>query len=215
MGTFDAFFAAFERTAGPQASEPWDLDGIEVAGFREMMSLAAGATFNQGLLRIHSASSAAKADAVVLDAFPEMLSRRNVHCFAMDWLGCQYSINPQVVTESGAPSVFLYDVGDGGSFKAPASFGDLFAEELLQFPDDYLNINLFGDWRVANSESLPLGMNQCVGYAHPLVLGGDDGIENLEVTDWEVYWGFAGQFRLATSGLDEGTSVEGVHIAEG
>jgi hypothetical protein len=49
-----------------------------------------------------------------------------------------------------------------------------------------------------------------VGYRVPLFLGGSDTLENLEVTDLDVYWTICGQLRLAAAQLPEGTAIKGI-----
>jgi Domain of unknown function (DUF1851) len=48
---------------------------------------------------------------------------------------------------------------------------------------------------------------QCVGYQVPLFLGGKDSLENLEITDLDVYWSLSGQLRQGTWVLPPGTAV--------
>lgn len=43
------------------------------------------------------------------------------------------------------------------------------------------------EWFEANNNFV-LPINKCVGYKVPLFLNGEDDIENLEVSDMEVYW---------------------------
>jgi hypothetical protein len=54
-------------------------------------------------------------------------------------------------------------------------------------------------------------MGHCVGFRSPLFLGGQDSVDNLELTDLDVYWSLSGQLRLATQDLDEGTVIDEVH----
>jgi hypothetical protein len=51
------------------------------------------------------------------------------------------------------------------------------------------------------------GHTQCVGYRKPLFLGGADKLENLELSDLDVYWHLMGQLIAKTKGLPRGTPV--------
>lgn len=46
---------------------------------------------------------------------------------------------------------------------------------------------------------------QCIGYKKPLFLGGTDGIDNLEVSDLDVYWHLMGQLIAYAKGAAPGT----------
>ncbi len=48
-------------------------------------------------------------------------------------------------------------------------------------------LSFFNEWFEANGNFV-LPHNKCVGYKVPLFLNGEDDIENLEVSDMEVYW---------------------------
>ena len=53
-------------------------------------------------------------------------------------------------------------------------------------------------------------MRLCVGYRIPLFLGGDDSLENMEVSDMEVYWDMTDQLWEAVKDLPEGTKIGNV-----
>jgi hypothetical protein len=48
---------------------------------------------------------------------------------------------------------------------------------------------------------------QCVGYKIPLFLGGEDGPDNFEISDLDVYWHITAQLIEKTKGLPIGTPV--------
>jgi len=48
-----------------------------------------------------------------------------------------------------------------------------------------------------------------MGYRKPLFLGGSDEVENLEVSDLDVYWHIMGQIIRKTKGLPQGTPCSG------
>ncbi len=50
-------------------------------------------------------------------------------------------------------------------------------------------------------------MTECVGYRKPLFLGGQDVIDNLEISDMEVYWSLCGQLLGRVRNLPNGARV--------
>ena len=79
--------------------------------------------------------------------------------------------------------------------KTEDEFDELIYEELsakgcefsLGEHDACLASEFFNEWFEANGNFV-LPHNKCVGYKVPLFLNGEDDIENLEVSDMEVYW---------------------------
>jgi hypothetical protein len=63
-------------------------------------------------------------------------------------------------------------------------FHDILAPE---YPQDCFAFNFFNKWFEASGHYV-LKYDQCVGYKVPLFLNGQDELENLEVSDMEVYW---------------------------
>jgi hypothetical protein len=53
-------------------------------------------------------------------------------------------------------------------------------------------------WLAAHPAAIQF--DECVGSKVPLFLGGVDGVENLDVTDLDVYWTLTGQLRVAALG---------------
>jgi hypothetical protein len=49
-----------------------------------------------------------------------------------------------------------------------------------------------------------------VGYELPLFLGGEASLDNMEVSDREVYWVVMGQLKLRTAGLPDGTPIRDI-----
>jgi hypothetical protein len=80
----------------------------------------------------------------------------------------------------------------------------------LDYADAALATEFFEAWSAANAVSMPLGPDQCVGYKVPLFLGGQDVVENLELTDLDVYWSISGQLRHGALSLPPGTSINEV-----
>jgi hypothetical protein len=92
------------------------------------------------------------------------------------------------------------------------SFAAFHDEELIDYADAALATGFFESWSAANGDSVPLSRDQCVGYRVPLFLGGEDVVENLAVTDLEVYWTICGGLRRGSLNLPPGTSIDGVAL---
>lgn len=166
-----------------------------VPGYREFMTEYAGATFDRGLYRVHSASTGGSGQRCAEEAFPEFVGRIIVVSF--DWLGRQFALDLGRI-ERDEPQVLLLEPGTGQALEIPVSFSMLHDEELVEYADAALASDFFAEWSEHAPGSLPLSTAQCAGYRVPLFLGGEDGIENLEVSDFDVYWTLMGQLRLAT-----------------
>lgn len=59
--------------------------------------------------------------------------------------------------------------------------------EIAEFSDDCLAAGFFSEWYEASGH-YELLHSQCAGYKVPLFLNGQDTLDNLEVSDMEVYW---------------------------
>ena len=179
--------------------------GAPADGVRSAVADLAGATLGDGLYRLHTASSAAAADQNVVAAYPEFASR--VACFGFDWLGRQFSLD-SARGGSADPEVLLFDVGAGEALEIPVAFSDFHDQELVEQSEAALATSFFARWLRLHPEPIPF--HQCVGYQVPLFLSGPDTLENLELTDTDLYWSQTGQLRVASAGLSPGTPVQSI-----
>lgn len=111
---------------------------------------------------------------------------------------------------SGQPQVLLLEPGTGEALEIPLAFAGFHDEELIEYADAALAAGFFDTWSAANSGALPLRRDQRVGYRVPIFLGGQDVVENLELSDLEVYWSICGQLRRGVRSLPPGTSINEV-----
>lgn len=176
--------------------------GTPAEGVRSAVEDLAGTTLAHGLYRLHTASSAAIADQMVLEAFPEFAGR--VECFGFDWLGRQFSLD-RARGASEDNDVLLFDVGAGEALEIPVAFSRFHDEELVDYSDAALASQFFAEWFHSHPE--PIAFDACVGYRVPLFMGGTDALANLEISDLDVYWSLTGQLRLAAAGHDLGTRL--------
>ena len=86
---FSSFLGAFDQTSSTQPVDaPGLADKIEpfAPGFTELMSRFAGATFRNGLYRLHTLPGVLPWTAVAEEALTRYKGR--IVCFGFDWLQC-------------------------------------------------------------------------------------------------------------------------------
>ena len=133
---------------------------------------------------LFSSSETEKWKEIVEEAFPAYKNQLIV--FAFDWLGRVFALSKKKGT------VLLFEPGTGEVLDIPANIVDFHDVEIAEYHEDSLASAFFDKWYEAN-QHYALKHNECAGYRVPLFLNGDDVVENLEVSDMEVYWGLMGQ----------------------
>ena len=115
-----------------------------------------------------------------------------------------------VFAQGDSKGVYLLDVV-GGYFEKVAESGDEFQNLLrnVQFVTDKLLPARILQLRKCGKT---LGPNEVYSFKHPLVLGGEDTDENIEVTDVSVHISIHGQIHRQVKDLPEGTSIEDIQI---
>lgn len=177
-------------------------------GYEELMRECAGATFNDGLYRLHTLEDRAKWDLLIAKMFPKRKGRFST--FGYDWMGRHFALDA-ARQENGQPLVALFDPGFCEELEIPATFQLFHDPVLLEDSDAALLDALFELWlRAGNSGP---GPKECVGYKVPLVLGGKDDSENLELTNMEVYWSLQTQIFEQTRDLPPGTPISTIKIS--
>lgn len=168
----------------------------------KLLAELGGSSFNGGLYRVVRLSDLDVWASRIGYAFPEFRGR--VTCFGYDWLGRAFAIDATRL-EAGRPGVVMFEPGTGEALKIPANIETFHDDELINFGEASLAIDFYRRWQ--KRLNAPLAYDQCAGYKKPLFLGGVDEIENLEISDIDVYWHIVGQLILKTKGLPIGTSV--------
>lgn len=191
---FDQFRAEYAplRDAGTSGS-PWLDDRLmAAAGYAEFAQEFAGASFGGGLYRVHDERTGPHSLSLVTDAFPEFRDR--VCPFGYDWLGRQFVVDSGR-SDNSQPLVLLLEPGTAEALEIPVTFVGLHEEELIEYAEAALAKEFFAEWAAGHPDSVPLKHGTCVGYRQPLFLNGQDIVENLEVSDLDVYWTIFGQLR--------------------
>jgi hypothetical protein len=175
------------------------------------MTSGAGCSFENGLYRLHSASTGSVGQQNADAAFPDHAGR--IAVFGFEWLGRQFALDFDRL-ENGEPLVVMLEPGTGEALQIPVNFVRFHDEELVDFRNEALASEFFDNWAAINPDAIPLGLSECVGYRVPLLLGGRDDVANLEVIDFDLYWSIVGQLRIQTANDLPGTSIRHVAIDE-
>ena len=132
-----------------------------------------------GLYRIHNKNDVKKWNEILKRAFPKF--KNGIQVFGYDWLGRNFALDTQ------RDVVLIFEPGTGEILNTEENFVNFHDSEIPQYHDACLASEFFNEWFEANGNFV-LPHNKCVGYKVPLFLNGEDDIENLEVSDMEVYW---------------------------
>lgn len=176
----------------------------EAKSFIEAFS---GKTFGNGLYRIHKADEIVKWSDIISEMFPKFSN--NILCFSYDWLGRHFALDYRR-KKNNEPLILMLEPGTGEALEIPATFFEFHEEEIIEYQEEALAVSFFNQWKNINDELiLP---TQCVGYKVPLFIGGKDSIENLEISDMEVYWEICTQLINKVRNLPLGTSLKEIKI---
>jgi hypothetical protein len=190
---------------------PWLDEHLTAAsGYAQLAERVAGRTFEQGLYRFHDTQSGPLAADLIAAAYPEFTGRATP--FAYNWAGHQFALDAARAND-GESLILLFTPESGDALKIPYTF-TAFHEALNALREQALAESMFRSWATTNPTALPIGKTDCVGYRVPLFLGGADSIENLEVSDIDVYWTITAQLLQRVRGLPQGTRITGVTIGE-
>lgn len=160
----------------------------------------AGATFNNGLLRFHNATSGALAQQNLFEFFGERASELTP--FAVDWRGrhfCRVHIDGQdMAMRTDSAFNEASPIADYATTVA-YMLDDPGASELLEenaMAEAFQTLHIFG-----------LRFTDCVGLKVPAFLDGAETVDNLEVNDLDVYWTFNAQVYNQVKDTPAGTSI--------
>jgi hypothetical protein len=182
-----------------------------IRGWDELFTQFPGATFRNGIYRLHTPDSARHADGLVRDAFPKLKPR--YLCFAYDWLGCHFALDFDREIQ-GDPAILKVEFVDGYVYEIPENFLGFHNETLETDSEPALQAALFAEWAAQHPDALPLKRNQIVGYRIPLMLGGKHEVGNMVVEDMDVSLELDRQIGEAIRGQDECTAIRGTEICD-
>ena len=169
----------------------------------ELFARFSGTSFNNGLYRVFRPCDVQDWNATVEAAFPAFKGK--LTCFGVDWLGRIFALDSgrQVSRRFG---VTIFEPGSGQALMVPCDIEMFHDIELVDRGDAALAETFFDQWIQVGGGGP--SYCQCVGYKRPLFLGGADTVENLELTDLDVYWTISAQLISKLRGVTPGTSVK-------
>jgi hypothetical protein len=129
--------------------------------------------------------------------------------WATDWLGRMWCFDLDHKVK-GEPSMVRVEPGMGTWSEMDMKFGDFIGRELGKYREDLLSEEFYRDWLAAGG-AVPRP-DQCVGYRIPPMLGGEDDVPNLEISDLMVYVSLTGQLGTQTADLEPGTRIDSVTL---
>lgn len=200
MTSFNGFLKVYQpdREIGPVPYvDPSD-------GVCTLLEVLGGRSYNAGLYRIHDRASAAHWTSIISESFPFRQSR--AHAVGFDWQGRQFCV------DQGSNLVVLFDPETRESHATNLSLFDFHDRELVECGNEALSSFVFGEWSA--TQSTPLRFDECVAYRIPLVLSGEEVLENRERFNMEVYWSFCTQIHEQIKDLEPGTPISSVHLVE-
>ena len=151
-----------------------------VSGVDDFFAELNGKSFLNGLYRIFRKDQIGKWTTIVEEAFPNY--KGTIEVFGFDWMGQVFAMRKDTNT------VLWFQPGTGDVLDIPDDFVEFHDTEIVDYPEDALVSRYFDDWFENNGHYI-LKHSECVGYKIPLYLNGEDDLNNLEVSDMEVYWG--------------------------
>jgi hypothetical protein len=143
----------------------------------------------------------------VVSAFPELAS--GIVCFGFDWLGDIFALDVHRL-EEGELGVLMFEPGTGEALNIPCNLQTFHNKGVIELGEAVLALSFFARWR--ESGGAPPAYEQCIGYKKPLFLGGADEVENLEMSDLDVYWRVMGQLISQVKKLPPGTPINKITI---
>jgi hypothetical protein len=208
-----AFDDRYQRDARPEVAQQ-DVSVLArlehgAAGVTRFLATHAGGSYADGLYRIHDCAAMPKWTQVVEEAFPDF--RNRLFCFGLDWLGRMFALD-FARRDNGQWLVLMLEPGTGMALEIPVGFMEFHDGELVRYQNEALAVELFNAWRTSGGESP--GFAECIGYQTPLFLNGSDTLDNLALTDLEVYWSIAGQLLAKVRQLPEGTAIHRIGLKD-
>ena len=112
----------------------------------------------------------------------------------------------------GQPLLLTGEPGTGKTLEIPCNLLTFHDNELVDYREEALAEGFHTQWLV-KCGVIPK-QEQCIAYKQPLFLGGKDTIENLELSNLDVYWTLIGQLIRKARGFAHGTQIGKIGISE-
>src|SRR5450830_630250 len=177
-------------------------------GLAELMSQFGGCSFDKSLYRVMKSDSMNDWSQTVEYAFPNFGGR--LQCFGYDWLGRIFALDSGRL-EEGHHGVVMFEPGTGKALEIPCNIVTFHDKELIEYREEALAVSFYAQWL---AQGVAPSYEECIGYKIPLFVGGKDVVDNLEISNLDVYWTLAGQLIRKTRGLPLGTPLGKITVAD-
>jgi hypothetical protein len=166
---------------------------------RVLIEANGGATFDNGLYRLHTFSSSYYWESVICNYIAQYKDR--VLPFGFDWMGRQFALDLYETDR-----ILMFDPATAEDFELNESLEMFHNQSLVDEKFDTLADDKFTEI-LTNLKLEGIGFEQCIGYKKPLFLGGKDSIDNNELVNLEVYWEIQSQIYHQIKNLPPGTKI--------
>ncbi|MEO7718301.1 MAG: T6SS immunity protein Tdi1 domain-containing protein [Capsulimonas sp.] len=197
---FKRFFSAYKYDGEIHLSENQTSPTLKSSrtlplSYQSFLAQLRGHSFNNGMLRILNSTTTPSIEGWNSHSgwhstWPKLAQR--FYVFGYDWMGNQFALDfDRIDGVTGEPLITVVISGTGELLKAPVIFQKFMNTDLVDQSDFIIGSSYYKEW-LESGGAIPQ-FNQCIGYKHPLSLGGIDDIDNLEISDLDVYIHLMGQ----------------------
>jgi hypothetical protein len=204
---FRSYFPVDYRVASENMPD-FDAKG-DCYGLLELILEFGGCSFDKALYRVMTPSSTSEWNKTIEYAFPDFYGR--VQCFGFDWLGRIFALDSGRL-EEGYSGVVMFEPGTGQVLEIPCNIVTFHNQELVEYSEEALAVSFRFQWLVRGAAP---SYEECIGYRTPLFLGGKDVVDNLEISNLDVYWTLTAQLIRKARGLPLGTVLGKVTSVDG
>jgi hypothetical protein len=176
---YDRFLHCYKLTKPLAGDPPMMRDTMAKKG---IMQLKIG-VYNNGVYTIVSRDEASALLALVESVFEGMAGKIDI--FAVDWMGRIFATDATTLDATGLNIVTCFDLAEPNGFYTDANFDDFHNKVAVDRQESLFNMDQYEEWIKGNAS--PSDGVSCVGYKIPLFLGGEDAVENQELSDRSVY----------------------------
>jgi len=177
-----------------QFKEYFNIPTIDAAAKKNKDSLSEfrnefqGMEFGEGIYRAFKIEDIPKWKGIIAEGYHEFEGK--FEPFGFDWLGRCFAVDLRRKTKG---QILMFEIGTAEVLQIPCDIITFHNNEIPVNGEACLAETLFTQW--SESAGQKIGYSQCVGYKVPLFLNGEDDIENLELSDMEVYWSILSQIK--------------------
>lgn len=199
---FELFLKKLPKDTDIQEKNITDDINILPDGLRNFVEKLWGYSFWNGIYRTFTSSEVIKYSKYCQELF--FSNTKKYYFFWSNWNGCLFGIDIE------DNQIILFEPETPEDYKVPYNIIDFHNNEIFSNSEALLRLSFLVEWR-KKSNSI-LNRTQCIWYIKPLFLWGTDTIDNLELTDLEVYISITGQLWNATKNLPEWTKIGKIEI---